>query len=431
MKKIYTFLIIISAVAFTTLIFWTPKPPVQEKQIHSDPCFLLLSDVHLNTASKITLYGQDAGTDLWNNLKAKLTSILEGKNPPKFIIYTGDVPAHYHCKNDCYLAPGARMEHNKNLTTFLTEMRTLVSAHHVPFFYVPGNNDALGGDYYSFADSAHQTPLDLIPETTNPYPALNTSNTGTQPPYMIDNTHAKMGYYAVKPIPGLTVIALNSVIFGKKYFPIDGISQLDAGNEEMRWLGNKLSIASAKGDKVYLAMHIPPGKDAFNVATMSGNPFMWASLPNAQNSWLNQFLKLATIYNSTICGIFYGHTHEDEVRRLYDSTGTKIMSVAISCPGVSTSHFNNPGFKLVYYNSSTFQPTDFETFYTSPKATTWGNDSYSFSSVFHCKKNDNIFQCLSSQSLHDVNNEMDSIYMVMHGRSLYNTESGVEVKMGE
>jgi len=419
------------AVASTTLIYWTPKPNLPEKQTTDQPCFLLLSDVHLNTFAKTTLYGQDAGTDLWDNLKAKLNTILDGKNPPKFIIYTGDLPAHYKSNNGCYLPQNARASHNQNMIKILNDLRELVSAHHIPLFYVPGNNDALGGDYYSFADSAHQTPLDLVTETTNPYPALNTSNTGTQPPYMVDNTHHEMGYYAVKPMPGLVVIALNSVILGKKYYPIDGISQLDAGNEEMRWLGAKLKQARSDGDKVYLAMHIPPGKDAFAVATQSGNPNLWAILPNSKNSRQNQFLKLTTTYSTTICGIFYGHIHEDELRRLYDSTGTKITSVAISCPGVSANHYNNPGFKLVYYDDATYLPTDFETFYTTPKAPTWGNDSYDFSSVFHCKKGDNIFQCLSVQSLHDVNKEMDSIYTVMHGRPLYNTESGIEVKPGE
>ena len=117
---------------------------------------------------------------------------------------------------------------------------------------------------------------------------------------------------------------------------------------KMRWLGDKLKQAKADGDKVYLAMHIPPGKDAFAVASMSGNPNLWAILPDSKNSWYNQFIKLTTTYSSNICGIFYGHTHEDELRRLYDSTGTKITSVAISCPGVSANHYNNPGFKLMH-----------------------------------------------------------------------------------
>ena len=185
----------------------------------------------MNTFAKTTLYGQDAGMDLWDNLKTKLTELLDGKNPPKFIIYTGDLPAHYSCKNGCYLPQNARAPHNQNIIKILNDLRELVSGRNIPLFYVPGNNDALGGDYYSFADSTHQTPLDLIQEKTNPYPALNASNSNSKPPYMLDNSHHQMGYYVVKPLPGLAVIALNSVILGKKYFPIDGVTQSDAGNE--------------------------------------------------------------------------------------------------------------------------------------------------------------------------------------------------------
>jgi len=298
-KKIYFFLFIAIAVTSAAFVFWTPKPHLQEAQIKDQPCFLLLSDVHLNTFAKTTLYGQDAGMDLWTSLKAKLSAILEGKNPPGFIVYTGDLPAHYPCKNGCYLPSNARLSHNQNIATILEGLRGLASAHHIPLFYVPGNNDALGGDYYSFADSAHQTPLGLVPETTNPFPALNTSNTGIRPPCRVD-THNEMGYYAVKPLPGLMVIALNTVIFGKKYFPIDGISQLEAGNEEIHWLAAKLKEAKAEGDKVYLAMHIPPGTDAFAFSSHTGNPSLWAHLPSTDNSWLNQFLKLTTTYASSI-----------------------------------------------------------------------------------------------------------------------------------
>jgi len=445
MKKNYYLFLISLAIVFSATVFWKKQPARQPIQTPKPvPCFLLLSDVHLNSFAKTCNYGDDTGMDLWNNLKAKLKSIFDGKNPPKFVIYTGDLPAHYKCGKDCYLPPAARKEHNANLIKILDDLRSLVAEHHIPLFYVPGNNDALAGDYYSFADASHQTLFDLVNEKNIPYPALNVANSGNIPPYLISKgadaigynkpppgKYIEMGYYSAEMMHGLRIIVLNSVMLGKNYFNVDGMTQLNEGNDEISWLRSELSAAQILKEKVYIAMHIPPGVDAYAFDHQSATPYMWAHLPSESNTWLHQFLKLTTTYQSTISGIFYGHTHMDELRRIYDSTGTKITEVAISCPGITPQHYNNPGFKLVYYDSTTFQPTDFETFYSTPSAASWGDLSYRFSDIFHAEKGVDIYGSVSKQSLSTLNTEMDSIYTVMHGPAGYNTEAGIEVKPWE
>ena len=432
MKKKYFLLTLALAVLSSISIYWKSQPAkTPDQPTQPVPCFLLLSDVHLNTFAKTCNYGDDTGMDLWNNLKAKLKSILDGPNAPKFVIYTGDLPAHYDCNTSCYIPPKGRTEHNANIIKILGDLRDLMAEHHIPLLYAPGNNDALSGDYYAFADSMHQTPLDLVPKTLNPYPALNVAQHGTTVPFMDRTFYPKSGYYAVSLRPGLRVIVLNTVDLGKNYSALRGQSQTTIGNIEMAWFANQLKQAKMAGEKVYIAMHIPPGTDAYAFDHQSAEAYMWAHLPEKKNTWLNQFLKLTSKYQLEISGIFYGHTHMDELRRIYDSTGTKITEVAISCPGITPQHYNNPGFKLVYYDSTSYQPTDFETFYTTPASTTWGDESYRFSDIFHAEKGVSIYDCVRKQSLSDLNTEMDSIYTVMHGAAGYNTKPGIEVKPGE
>lgn len=399
-----------------------------------NPTFVHLSDVHLDASTASCTYGGDTGTDLWGITQKKLTSILNTDPAPLFVVYTGDLPAHYSCHSTCFLAPGTpeRADHEKNLKTILDDMRALVEDNNIPFFYMPGNNDAIGGDYYSFADAKGNTPLSLVDTTgvTDIYPALNTAANCGNPPCILSSPHLSMGYYSVKAIDGLRVLALNSIILGRKYHALDGVDQVSAGNEQMKWIGTELAAAQSAGDKVFIAMHIPPGEDAYGV-THDGHTNMWAHLPSKGDEWQDQFLTLCDKYQSTITGILYGHTHMDELRRLYAKDGNTITEVAISAPGITPQHYNNPGFKTVSFDPNTFELTDFTTHYSTPQATTWGDKTYSFTQRFGCDDKTTIYACLASKSLTEVADSMDLVYTVMNGDTSYNPISGIDIKFGQ
>lgn len=57
----------------------------------------------------------------------------------------------------------------------------------------------------------------------------------------------------------------------------------------------------------------------------------WAKLP-ASNAWNNQFLQIVSDYQKTIAGVLYGHTHMDELRRLYDPSGKKLLKLLLVVP---------------------------------------------------------------------------------------------------
>jgi sphingomyelin phosphodiesterase acid-like 3 len=172
-------------------------------------------------------------------------------------------------------------------------------------------------------------------------------------------------------------------------------------------------------------MHIPPGKDVY------GTQPMWADTLNGTHTqWLTGFLALTAQYQSTISGILYGHTHMDEVRRLYAPNSNRITAVAISCPGVTPQHNNNPGFKTVTYHPVNKQLLDFTTYYTQPGNTYWGSAAYTFSSSYP-GKGATIYQRLTQPNwtAATVAGYMANVYKVGNGVGNVNViQNGIDVR---
>jgi sphingomyelin phosphodiesterase acid-like 3 len=394
-----------------------PKMPASP--VPAGPTFLFLSDIHLNDTAHTTHYGGDTGKDLWKLFKEKVNEVLGGPNSPDFIVYTGDLSAHYRCSGTCYLEPDQRGAHNRDLSAILSEFQALAKKYNKPFFYLPGNNDAVAGNYYSFADKEQHTALDLVPAQNLffPQPAgVADANAA----HMISFPKPFMGFYSAQVMKGLRLIAMNTVIYTPKYTAVDGSTQLAEGNKQLQWLADQLADAAANNEKVYIAMHVPPGVDAY-----SGKD-MWKAQVSGSANWQNTFLRLTEQYQATIAGILYGHTHTDEVRRLYDSTGTRITEVAISSPGVTPNHFNNPGFKVVRYDAGSKELLDFTTYYTIVGKPAWGNNTYTFTDAYGAGSS--IYSRLSSMTLSAAGNSMSKIYTVKNLFAPYNTTRGIEVK---
>ncbi len=388
--------------------------------------FLFLSDIHLDSHTQNTDYGGDTGMILWNAFLKKADAVISNTNPD-FIVYTGDLPSHVPvcCKS---LTPEQRIPHNQNIAAILSGLRDLADKHNKALMYLPGNNDGIAGDYATFTDEKGNTPFSLIPENTNSYPALNINTSGDKAPCMVSNPEPKMGYYSARPIEGLRIIALNTVIHSANFFSADGTNQLADAKKQMTWFSNQLKDAKNKNEKVYIAMHIPPGIDAYGYQKKGNAATNWKELP-APNDWNNQFLQIVADNQETIAGILYGHTHMDELRRFYDPTGQNITEIGISCPGVTPNHYNNPGFKIVTYDTQSKELMDFTTYHTVPSATTWGNATYNFNDIFKYSSSQTMYENLKSDSLSDIHTKLDSIYTVMHGSAGYNIAPGIEVKI--
>lgn len=377
------------------------------------PSFLLISDIHLDTETPETKPWQDPGMDLWKAFKVKAAEVAKHKDV-QFILYLGDLSAHYSCIGDCYLAPGKRFKHNEDISVALAGLHGIAAKAGKPIFYLPGNNDAISGNYYSFADERGQTPISLAQATPFFFPAIIPSNADT-PPCIVSNPHPTAGYYAAWPVWGIRLIALNTVIYSPKYESKDGNAQITLGDEQMTWLAAQLKEATSKKEKVYLAMHIPPGLDYKKNA-------MWT---NAQ-PWERQLLALCAKYQSTIAGILFGHTHMDELRRLYDTTGKYVTEVAIAAPGVSPNHKTNPAIKTVSYDPKSKELLDFTTYYTK-SYTTWATDSYTFSQTYKPKPRQTIYDAIKTMPIDTLKKRMQPVYSVKNNPFIFNS-SGIDVK---
>ena len=419
------------------LLALAPLTPVQAEEA----TYLHVSDVHLDLSGTTS----DTDPQLWAITKEKLKSILDGPEAPAFVIYTGDLPGHYDCQQHppedpnphCALEASQVPSHNANVETVLADLHDLVAGAGIPLLYMPGNNDSLAGDYFSFTDRAGKTPLSLV--SGDHYPAVNAQAPCGSPPCMVSDPDPGLGFYSARPVAGLRVIALNSIILGRNYFSVDGTTQLDAGNAQLDWLAGELADAEGR-EKVLIAMHIPPGNDAYAVSHGKAETWMWARHPGGEGDrqrdhlehWLDRFLDLVAAHGDTVVGLAYGHTHMDELRRLHDRAGG-VIEVAVAAPGVTTNHGNNPGFKLVTYDRDSKELLDFVTFYTRRGNSTWGDRQYSFAELFGCA-GQSILACLTSARYADteaVDQVMDTFYTVMNGPPSYDVQSGIEIEHGQ
>ena len=340
--------------------------------VTKDPTFLSISDVHYNSRGPVVAYGQgDTGDGLWVKTQAELQRLISTKKP-QFILLLGDVNAH---------SVTNRFE---NIEKVLQDLRRNV---HIPVYYVPGNNDSLVADYHSFS-AAGKTPLSADPGQN--WPTLNVSqNCATHPtaPCNLDVTSgAQFGYYSTKPVQGLRLIALNSVIFADHYVSDDGVSQEDATKKELDWFDEQLTEAGKYNQSAIIAMHIPPGIQDYNLKPM------W------QDFALKRFMNIMIAHSSGISGIYTSHTHNDEFRRLYDA-GHQMVAMTISTPSISPIYFNNPAMRIFSYDPHNFKLTDVETDYTIPTASKQWN-SYWFKADYDCKKT-YIIDCVRALDVQD------------------------------
>ncbi len=398
--------------------------------------YLHLSDVHLDTSGA----SDDTDLALWKITREKLESILNGPEPPSFVLYTGDLPGHYACApghGDCSLIPSQVPGHDANLRAVLQDLHDLVAGTGIPLLYTPGNNDALAGNYFSFSDAQGRTAFSLVPG--DGFPAVNASQPCGDVPCMVSNPRPDLGFYSARPVAGLRVIALNSILLGRRYHPADGVSQRAAGDAELDWLDAQLADAARSGEKVLLAMHIPPGEDAYAVDRGDAETGMWTRDPEGnaaglpEEAWLDRFLDLVGAHTSTVVGLAYGHTHEDELRRLHDKSG-RVIEVAVSAPGITTNHGNHPGFKLVSYDARTKELVGFTTFFTEMGDSTWGDEYYTFSELYGCAGRSTILGCLTSPAYADtasIDRILRRYYSVMNGPPTYDPGPGIEVEYGQ
>jgi len=319
------------------------------------PCFLVVSDVHLNEQQHMySAYNGsgDAGYDLWGAAKDKIASILKDRKP-SFILLLGDLPMHHALPADSDMA-------KSEISSVINSLKFIASEHNIPLIYAPGNNDIPGHHNGVFSASHFRAYTD----TDNPDQwAMAFGNVQ----YPANGRLSDLGYYSVWPLADhkLRVIVLNTVTYLSK----------TNDTSQFIWLRSQLRNAQGLGEKVLITMHVPPG------SSYDGK----ASWRKADVCLQEVFIRSIEPYRRSIVGILTSHTHKEGIKVYQDSQG-KPMDIGLSIPGIAPGHGNYPAMELVSYDSS-FKLEDVFTFYHTYSAdsvtdqtniTKWGDQSISF-----------------------------------------------------
>ncbi|KAK7076988.1 Sphingomyelin phosphodiesterase [Halocaridina rubra] len=153
------------------------------------------------------------------------------------------------------------------------------------------------------------------------------------------------GFYTTLIKPGLRVVSMNSnYCYNFNWWLI--YDDVDPA-AELVWIGNQLNDAEVNGEKVYLIAHIPSG---------SGD---------CLKTWSHEFNKIVFRYESTIAGLFYGHTHKDHFMVFYDPVETTRPYHIGYIAGSQTPYsYLNPGYKVYTidgdYAGSSYRVLDHE-----------------------------------------------------------------------
>jgi hypothetical protein len=409
------FLVVLGLASFSSTVNHDQSSlskPSQKVQ-HS---FLFISDLHVisgddNYASP----GEDVSMPLFNQFISKTTAVLKSTPALDFILCTGDLPAHTGPAGP--INPGYIPGHDSDLVTGLRGLLQIANSQpNIPLFYLPGNNDSESGDYYPFSNS-NGSPFRLLNEKNNPFPALNVNRFAKQVPCLVDFGDTAFCYYSARPVKGLRLIAMNTVLYTTGFLSYAGKNATVAGDKQMNWLSAELADAKAKLEKVYIAMHVPPRY--IDYKTYRAESYGWTKKMrpgNGMNSYIDWFYSLTGQYkDDCIEAVLYGHTHMDELYLLKQNGTNQNMGVAVSCPGISHNHGNNSGFKTVQYDSASKSLLDFTTYYTNPVSgeKNWGTRSYSFSNIFGSDPlNQTIFEKLSGMPDQAIAAAVKNIYKV-------------------
>lgn len=159
--------------------------------------------------------------------------------------------------------------------------------------------------------------------------------------------------YAVQRQDGLRIITLNTDMWFTQNF-YNYINLVSSDNSGMlRFLTDELQEAEDAGDRVWILGHVPSGWD-------STDP-----LPNPTNL----FYQIVDRFSPhVIAGIFFGHTHEDQMTIFYANNGTvmtKETAQMVSWIGPSVTPLTNynSGFRMYEVDSGTFEILDSYTWF--------------------------------------------------------------------
>ncbi|KAL1505786.1 hypothetical protein ABEB36_005267 [Hypothenemus hampei] len=201
-----------------------------------------------------------------------------------YILWTGDLPPH-----DIW---NQTKEYNLKVIRETVELVTKAFPNK-PIFPAIGNHESSPAGNFAppwMTDPAHSVQW-LYHEITNSWSQWLPSTT--------EQTVSHGAFYSVLLRPGFRLISLNTNYCHALSWWLF-LNSTDPASE-LQWLIHELSQAESKGEKVHIIGHIAPGST------------------DCMKTWSKNFYDIVNRFESTIMGLFYGHSHADEFEVFYET----------------------------------------------------------------------------------------------------------------
>ncbi len=292
-------------------------------------------------ADRYGSYGRDT---TWPLLESALDQMHAVEPDPAFLILTGDLLAHrFRSKFEASATNHSEDDYrgfvDKTASFLAEEIRRRFPERRV--FLTLGNEDSDCGDY-------RLSPGGIFLNDTLRL-AAKLAGAGDDPSFARDWLSGHGYDLASGAIPGLRIIAVNSVFLSERYRDACGGSPAGLLRKDViSWLSERLEAVSRAGETAWLLFHIPPGADPYATvrrgACPSGLTAMWAA-EQAQD-----FSDVLQRYANTVTATYAGHTHMDEFRVI--GRDGRLDGFTLNTPGISPVFGQNPGFHVYSYGAS-------------------------------------------------------------------------------
>jgi len=259
-----------------------------------------------------------------------------------FTIYTGDLVSH---------DPSQQLSKQYTVyseTVLYDLLKTQINSG--PVYAVLGNHDTY--------NEAQNSPYNIGPELAGQFNwdydhlAALWEYEGWLSEETAQQARTHYSAYSVQRLDGLRIITLNTDMWYRdNYYNYINLSSSD-NSGMLRFVTDELQDAEDVGDRVWILGHVLAGWDGTNPLE---NP-------------TNLFYQIVDRFSPhVIAGIFFGHTHEDQLSIFYANNATDIsaenaLAVQWITPSVTPLTNLNSGFRVYEVDSGTFDILDAYTF---------------------------------------------------------------------
>jgi len=296
------------------------------------------------SAPNDTLPGNEAGywgnygvCDLpWRTVEKAVVHMSQQHPDADYIVWTGDLVPH-----DVWSTEKA--ENLYIIDRLMTLMKTYFP--NTPLYPTLGNHESSPFNVFS-------PPEVIDPEFSNAWLYDEAARQwASWLPAEVSETIRYGGYYTTLAKPGLRIVSMNmNYCYNLNLWTLS-VSQDPASG--LLWLSQVLEQAEAANEKVHILSHIPPG-----------NSDCWTIFSR-------EYVKLINRYESTVAAQFFGHTHAEEIKIFYETTGTESRATNVAFIGGSLTTYDgiNPGYRVYTVDgerpNSSFAVLDYITWYTN------------------------------------------------------------------